>query len=360
MTIVHLSTDRRSSQGHRCGFSSCKIEREVMGVTLVHDFHSESGAVEYVCPGVEHSSLSVDDGLVEVEAIEVESHGRDAEGGKPDSHHWPRSEEEMQTSRIVKRCILEDQATEVTVGGYNVIGLFFLAELVAVVLGLSFSSLTNERRRNQRTVHCREQGPTKDTCDSKHVEGVHEDVMFCLEDKHVVERARNAEWHSVRERTLTEWIDQEHCRSSGDRRRVSNTDPGAHAQAVGKFPLTTHVGVDADQEVEDDELERTAVVQPLIERSGFPDGIEMETNSVRARNNSTGDDVITIKERTSDGLTDTIDVHRRSSDEGYDKANRSSKQSRDHKSSKPADIQTVVGGGNPLAERFPSRLGLLL
>ena len=149
MTIVHLSADRRSSQGHRCGLSCRKIEREVMGVSLVHDFHSESGAVEDVGPGVEHSSLSVDDGLVEVEAVEVESHGRDAEGGKPDSHHWPRSEEEMQASRIVKRCILEDQATKISVSSDNVIGFFFLTELVTIVLRLGFGGLTNQRRSNE-------------------------------------------------------------------------------------------------------------------------------------------------------------------------------------------------------------------
>ena len=96
------------------------------------------------------------------------------------------------------------------------------------------------------------------------MEGVHEDVMFCLEDKHVVERTRDAEWHSVRERTLTERIDQENCRCSGDRRRISNTDPRAHTQTIRQFPLTTHVSIDADEEVEDNQLERTTVVEPLI------------------------------------------------------------------------------------------------
>ncbi len=134
MTIVHLSADGRCNQGHRCGLSCCKIKREVMCISFVHDFHSESGTVKHVCPGIEHSSLSVNDGLVEVEAIEVESHGRDAEGGKPDSHHWPRSEEEMKRSRIVKRCILEDQATEVAMSCYDIICFFFLAKLVAIVL----------------------------------------------------------------------------------------------------------------------------------------------------------------------------------------------------------------------------------
>ena len=149
MTIVHLSADRRSSQGHRCGLSCCKIKREVVCVPFVHDFHTESGTVKDVGPGVEHVSLVVLDGLVEVEAVEVESHGRDAEGGKPDSHHWPRSEEEMQASRIVKRCILEDQATKIAVSGNNVVGFLFLTELVAIVLRLGFGGLTNQRRSNE-------------------------------------------------------------------------------------------------------------------------------------------------------------------------------------------------------------------
>ena len=149
MTIVHLLADGRSSQGHRCGLSCCKIKREVVCVPFVHDLHTESGTVKDVCPGVEHMSLVVLDGLVEVEAVEVESHGRDAEGGKPDSHHWPRSEEEMQASRIVKRCILEDQATKVAMSGDNVVGFLFLTELVAIVLRLGFGGLTNQRRSNE-------------------------------------------------------------------------------------------------------------------------------------------------------------------------------------------------------------------
>jgi hypothetical protein len=108
------------------------------------------------------------------------------------------------------------------------------------------------------------------------VEGVHQDVVLSLEHQHVVEGARDAQGHGVREGTLTEGIDQEHCRSSSHRCAVSNADPGAHAEAVGEFPLTTHVGVDADQEVENNQLERTAVVQPLVEAGSFPDGIEVQ------------------------------------------------------------------------------------
>ena len=173
----------------------------------------------------------------------------------------------MQRAGVVEGSVLEDETTEVAVCCNDVVGLFFLTKLVTVVLRLSFSSLTDERRRNQRAVHRREKGPTKDTCDSKHVEGVHEDIVLCLEDKHVVEGARDTERHSVRERTLTEWIHKEYCRCSGDRRRVSNANPGAHPQAIGQFPFTTHVCVDTDQEVEDDKLERTTVIKPFIKGS---------------------------------------------------------------------------------------------
>ena len=96
------------------------------------------------------------------------------------------------------------------------------------------------------------------------MERVHEDIVFGLEDEHVVERSRDSERHCIREGTLTERIYKEDCRSSGNRSAVSNTDPRTHTQAVGKFPFTSHVSEDANEEVEDNELERTAVVKPFV------------------------------------------------------------------------------------------------
>ena len=93
---VIISTDGRSNQGHRCGLNCCKIKREVVCVTFVHDFHSETCSVEDVCPGVEDATLSVDDRLVEVESIEVECHCAYAKGGEPDSDYWPCSQEEVE------------------------------------------------------------------------------------------------------------------------------------------------------------------------------------------------------------------------------------------------------------------------
>merc|ERR1712113_1379152 len=99
---------------------------------------------------------------------------------------------------------------------------------------------------------------------------------------------------------------------------VSNADPGAHAEAVGEFPLATHVAEDADQEVEDNQLVRTAVVQPLIKRSSFPDGIEVKADGVRGGHNSTGDDVVAVDQGACDGLTDAVDVYGGCCDERND------------------------------------------
>merc|ERR1712100_1011410 len=328
---------------------------EVVSVALVHDFHAEVGAVQNISPGVQNTALSIKDGLVEVEAVQVEGHGADAQGGEPDADNRPGSQEEVKATAVVEGGVLEDQATEVTVGSHDVVGLFLLAELVAVVLGLALGGFTHQGGGHQGAVHGGEQGSTEDTCDAHHVEGVHQDVVLGLEHQHEVEGARDAQGHAVREGALPEGVHQEDCGRSSDRGAVSNTDPGAHAQAVGEFPLTAHVGGDADQEVEDNQLVRTAVVQPLIERGSFPDGIEVKADGVRGRNNSTGDDVVAVDQRTSDRLTDAIDVDRRSGDEGNDEADGGSQQCGDHQHTEPTDIQTVVGGGDPLTEGLPAR-----
>ena len=100
-----------------------------MSITLVHDFHAQSSAVQNVCPGVQHTTLRVDDGLVEVETVQVKCHGADAHCSEPDTDNRPCCEEEVQRTGVVKGSILEDQTTEVTVCGNDVVGLFFLTEL---------------------------------------------------------------------------------------------------------------------------------------------------------------------------------------------------------------------------------------
>merc|ERR1711975_79459 len=327
---------------------------EVVSVALVHHFHAEVGTVEDVGPGVQNTALTIQDGLVEVEAVQVEGHGANAHGREPDADNRPGSQEEVKATAVIEGGVLEDQATEVTVGSHDVVGLFLLAELVAVVLRLALGGFTHQGGGHQGAVHGGEQAAAENTCDAQHVEGVHQDVVLGLEHQHVVEGARNAQGHAVREGTLTEGVDQEHCRGSSHRCAISNADPGAHAEAVGEFPLATHVAEDADQEVENNQLVRTAVVQPLIERSSFPDGIEVQADGVGRGNNSTGDDVVAVDQRTGDGLTDAIDIDRRCGNESNDEADGGSQQSWDHQHTKPTDIQTVVGGGDPLTEGLPA------
>ena len=48
-----------------------------MSVALVHHFHAEAGTVQHISPGVQDAALTIKDGLVEVEAVQVEGHGAD-------------------------------------------------------------------------------------------------------------------------------------------------------------------------------------------------------------------------------------------------------------------------------------------
>jgi hypothetical protein len=69
----------------------------------------------------------------------------------------------VQATAVVEAGVLEDETAEVAVGCNDVVGLFFLTELVAIVLAFSFAGFTHQRAGNQRTVHCTEQGTTEDT-----------------------------------------------------------------------------------------------------------------------------------------------------------------------------------------------------
>ena len=168
-----------------------------MGIALVHHFHAEAGTVEDVGPGVDHAALAIEDRLVEVETVEVESHRAHAQGGEPDANHGPSSQEEVKATAVVEAGVLEDQTTEVTVGSHDVVGLFFLAELVTVVLGLALGGFTHQGGGHQGAVHGGEQAAAEHTGHTQHVEGVHQDVVLSLEHQHVVEGAADAQGHGV-------------------------------------------------------------------------------------------------------------------------------------------------------------------
>ena len=314
-----------------------------MSVTLVHYFHTQVGTVDYVSPSANYTTLRVNDGLVEVETVQVERHRGNSQGSHPDSDNRPSAKQEVKLTAVVEGSVLEDQTTEVAVGCNDVVSFFFLTEFVAVVLGLNFSRFTDQGRSNQRTVHSGEQATTEDTSNSQHVERVHQDIVLSLEHQHEVECTGDTQRHTVRERTLSDRVDQEHGSCSCNRCRVSNTDPRTHTEAVGKFPLTTHVAEHSDQEVEHYQLVRTTVVKPLIQGSSFPDWIEVKTDSVRGRNNSTSDDVVSVHQGTSNWFADAVDVNGRSCYESDQVANGCRKQGWDHQNAKPAYIEAVVG-----------------
>ncbi len=80
----------------------------------------------------------------------------------------------------------------------------------------------------------------------------------------------------------------------------------------------------------------------------------MQADGVAGRDNSTRDDVIAIKQRASNGLTDAVDINRGSGDESDDETGGSGKQTGDHQDTEPTDIDAVVGVSNPLAKILPA------
>ena len=199
-----------------------------MSVTLVHHFHSETCSIQNVCPGVNNMPLAISDGLIEVEAVEVEGHGGDAEGGKPDADNWPGCQEEMQAAAIVERRILENKAAKISMSCNDVVGFFFLPKLITVVLTYFLSRLSNKTRSDQASVHSTKQSPTKYAGNAQHMKRVHENIVLRLEDKHIVESSRDTEGHPIRKTTLSKGIYQKNSSSSSNRCAVSHKDPRAH------------------------------------------------------------------------------------------------------------------------------------
>ena len=118
MVETSASADGGCLQSHRSGLSRSQIEGEVVSVALVHHFHAEVGAVQHISPGVQDTALSIQNRLVEVETVQVERHGADTHGCEPDADHRPGSQEEVKAAAVVEGGVLEDQATEVTVGSH--------------------------------------------------------------------------------------------------------------------------------------------------------------------------------------------------------------------------------------------------
>jgi hypothetical protein len=168
--------------------------------------------------------------LVEVESIQIEGHSRDTKSGKPNANNRPSCKEKVEGARIVKRSILKDKTPEIAVRRNNVVCLFFLSKLVAIVLGLSVSvvSRTSEDVTREPCIALN-RDPPNTPATPKHMERVHEDVMLGLENQHVVEGSRYTQRHSVRKRSLSEGIDKKYSGRCSDGGRVCDTNPGPHS-----------------------------------------------------------------------------------------------------------------------------------
>merc|ERR1712118_25812 len=130
---------------------------------------------------------------------------------------------------IVKRCILEDQATKITMSCNDVIRFLFLTKAIANIRRLIFCSFTNQRGSYQRTVHSREQRTTKYTCYTHHMKWVHQNVVFSLKHDHKVKCTGDTKRYTIGKRALTNWINQEYRSRSRNRCRISDCNPRTYS-----------------------------------------------------------------------------------------------------------------------------------
>ncbi len=66
-----------------------------MCVTLVHNFKAKVSSVYNVSPSWNDFAVCINDGLIKVKAIKVESHGADTHRGKPYANDGPSSEKNI-------------------------------------------------------------------------------------------------------------------------------------------------------------------------------------------------------------------------------------------------------------------------
>mmetsp|Transcript_67693 Transcript_67693/g.162501 ORF Transcript_67693/g.162501 Transcript_67693/m.162501 type:complete len:334 (+) Transcript_67693:42-1043(+) len=325
-----------------------------MSITLVHDFNTKISTVKDISPRVDVVTRFIKNRLVEVETVKVECHSSNTERSEPNTNNRPSSKEEMETTRVVEGSILENKTTEISMSCGDGISFILLTENITVVKRFRTCSFCKERGSNERTMHSGEERTTENTSNTKNMERMHKDLVLCLEDKHEVESTLDTKWHTIGERTLTNWINDENSSTCSNRSRESNENPWTHTETIGEFPFTTHPTANTNEEVKNDELISTTIVKPLIETKRFPKRIEMNTNCVGRWNNCTGDNVVTIDKRTSNWLTNTINIDCWCKEECSDVCDSSKGKKRENKETEPTNVKTVGRGSDSLNERTPS------
>ena len=75
---------------------------EVVGITLVHNFHTETSTVQNISPSVEDFALTIHDGLVKVETVQVECHGADTKCSEPDTDNSHAARKKCSERELLK------------------------------------------------------------------------------------------------------------------------------------------------------------------------------------------------------------------------------------------------------------------
>ena len=130
-------------------------------------------AVQHISPGV-RDALTIKDGLVEVETVQVD-HGADAQGGEPDAGDRPGSQEEVKAAVVEGR--IGRSGDRSNRRQPRCCRSLPLGRTCSRVLGLALGGFTHQGGGHQGAVHGGERG-SPNTCDAQHVEGVHQDVVL--------------------------------------------------------------------------------------------------------------------------------------------------------------------------------------
>ena len=73
-----------------------------MGIAFVHYFKTDVGSVQYIRPGADYATLAIQNGLVEVETVQVERHRGYTHCGEPYTDYRPGTQEEVQGAAVVE------------------------------------------------------------------------------------------------------------------------------------------------------------------------------------------------------------------------------------------------------------------
>ncbi len=73
-----------------------------MSVSFMHDFHSKVLSIENIGPSINDMVPRIDNGLIKVESVKVESHSANAQASKPNTNHRPSCQEKVKGPTVIE------------------------------------------------------------------------------------------------------------------------------------------------------------------------------------------------------------------------------------------------------------------